>query len=429
MTFPAVDCQGLAGAWTLGTIQTGRFHLVGRKSLPGGFGDAAIDNNRHLVGDGWEQQVGNQPEWEPHTAAYVHGTPPCSGFSLMNASKGANKRGPDSPINSCMRDLAIYGARCIGSDGKPGAEIISFESVQQAYTTGRELMQNLRALIEEESGQEYDITHVMMSGASVGNAQARHRYYFVAHRIPFGVDRPQPRKVATYRDAIGDLVGQELTWEEQNYVNDPTAYVEEWHLRRPDGKVAGHMPHLNEKTRFVALMNDVIDGWEPGVKMKALIESLDEPPPTLLERFPYTKETWRDLRGWQWPTRIDPDRPGYVIAGGGASKFVHWEEPRFLTVRELSRLMGYPDTWNWPDGISVDNAGKLIGKCCPVTSGFWLSWWVANALEGTPGEKGKEVGDREFEHNSSLDYRRWDPEVSGWLPPQKHKARVGSPGA
>lgn len=424
MSYPFVDCQGLAGAWTLGTVQTGRFKLVHRATLPGGFGDAAATNNRHLLGDGWEVQEGDSAEWEPVTAAYVCGTPPCSGFSLMNASKGKNSRGPDSPINNCMRDLATYGGRCRGIDGLPGAEVVSFESVQQAYTSGRGLMQELRNRVEKASGQRYDLTHVMMSGASVGAAQARHRYYWVAHRIPFGVDHPQPRKVATYRDAIDDLRDLPLSWDDQMYRRGPTPWSAP--LRRTDQMVDGHMAYQDASARYVAVLNDVIDEWRPGEKFKALIQRIGEAPPALLERYPYDETNWRDLRGWQWPTRVHPDQPGYVVAGHGAAKFVHYSEPRYLTIRELTRLMGYPDEWRWPEGLTVTNASKLIGKCCPVPSGQWVSDWVARSLDGYPGRRGEEIGDREYLHNSSLDYRRWDPKISEWLPPAKFKEKLAA---
>lgn len=425
--YPAVDCQGLAGAWTLGTVQTGRFDIVHRVSQAGGFGDPAIDANRDLLGD-FDHEDPPAPEWTPFTAAYVHGTPPCSGFSLMNASKGGNKRGPNSPINSCMRDLAEYGGRCTGTDGKPGAEIIAFESVQQAFTTGRELMQNLRGIAEEASGQDYDLTHVMMSGGSIGASQLRHRYYWVAHRVPFGVDRPEPRKVATYRDAIGDLAGLPTDPYPQPYDDaEPSAWLLEKEVRNPDGTVDWHSGIEDPaKDRFVAMLAEVADHWEPGESFKDLVQHLGEPPEVLIKRFKYGRDDWRNLRGWQWPRRIEPDKPGYVIAGGGAANFVHWSEPRLLTIRELSRLMGYPDTWTWPEDKTVRTIGAFIGKCCPVNSGQWLSEWVAKALDGEPGERGEEIGDREFLHNSSLDYRRWDPAVSRWKLRGNYTDPVGS---
>lgn len=417
---PFIDCQGLAGAWTLGTVQTGRFELQSRHSLPGGFGDSVVVKNADLLNIGhlsdFQMEEGEQHQWSPGEAAYVCGTPPCSGFSLMNASKKANKRGPDSPINSCMRDLVTFAGRCTGWDGKRGAEIVSFESVQQAFTTGRGLMQELREVLERTSGQKYDLTHVMMSGASIGASQARHRYYPVFHRIPFGVDRPEPRKVATYRDAIDDLRDLDMTWEDQPYLRAATDWSAD--RRRDDGLVSSHVT-LEETARFSVILGEIVDDWQPGESMKDVIARQPAPPKHFLERFPYDETNWRDLRGWQWPRRIRGDKPGYVIAGGGIQKFVHYEEPRFLTVRELSRLMGYPDSWEWPDGVSVTVASSLIGKCCPVDSGRWVSEWVARAFDGEPGERGEPTSDelaadREYLHNSSLDYRRWDPQVSQW---------------
>lgn len=418
---PFIDVQGLAGAWTLGTVQTGRFELQSRHSEPGGFGDDCIIKNADLLGIGhradFEMEEGEQHTWTPGEAAYICGTPPCSGFSLMNASKKSNKRGVDSPINSCMKDLINYAARCTGWDGQRGPEIVSFESVQQAFTTGRPLTQELREMLERGTEQKYDLTHVMMSGASVGAAQSRHRYFPVFHRIPFGVDHPEPHKVVTYYDAIDDLAKLSLQWEEQPITTPvPSVFAEE--LRRDDGLVSSHVT-IDEKARFSELLGEVVHDWQPGESMKDVIERQPAPPKDFLERFPYDESNWRDLRGWQWPRRIRGDKPGYVLAGGGIQKFVHYSEPRFLTIRECTRLMGYPDAWEWPDEASVNTASALIGKCCPVDSGRWISEWVAKAFDGEPGERGKKTDDpqavdREYLHNSSLDYRRWPESVSQW---------------
>lgn len=411
----AVDCQGLAGHWTLGTVETEKFDVVGRATLPGGFGDDAFYENAELLGtEGVEVQEAPEREWEPYDGVgYVHGTPPCSGFSLMNVSKGENSRGPDSPINSCMRDLAKFGGRCTGEDGAPGAEIVAFESVQQAYTTGRDLMLRLRSELERSSGQSYDLTHVMMSGATVGAAQLRHRYFWVAHRVPFGIDAPEPRKVVTYEEAIGDLQKLSIKWGEQAIRRKPSEWAAR--KRREDGRVDAHVTIDEDTARLGALLREIEQDWLPGENMKEAILKQDSPPPTLLQRFAYDESNWRDPRGWQWPTRIRPDRPGYVVAGSGASKFVHWSETRFLTIRELSRLMGLPDAWRWPEGISVGNASKYVGKCAPVENGRWISGWVGRALDGKPGAPCKKIGDREYEFNCSLDYRRWPQEISGWV--------------
>ena len=83
-----VDCQGLAGAWSLGTAKAG-FTLKHRATLPGGFGDIVMEDNRHKFKglDGyWTGEVGTPSDgWTPQMdVSFLCGTPPCSGFSLPN---------------------------------------------------------------------------------------------------------------------------------------------------------------------------------------------------------------------------------------------------------------------------------------------------------------------------------------------------------
>lgn len=421
-TYRFVDCQGLAGAWTVGTARTGRFELVGRTSLPGGFGDDAIGINRHLVGDGWEQQVGDQATWEPYDGVhYLCGTPPCSGFSMMNISKGSNARGPDSPINSCMKDLVRYASRCTGSDGKPGPEVVSFESVQGAFNQGRSLMQTLRRDLSKRTGQEYHLTHVKMSGSSVGAAQYRHRYYPVFHRVPFSPARPEPKHVATYGDAIGDLEGLKPHAYEQKIRRKPSDWLVDNNLRRDDNVVDWHVPwSAGDENRAMKLFREVEPYWAPGTGMTEVLRNWPEdrpPPKTIIENYPYDESNFRDPRGWHWPRRLDPGKPGYVLTGAGGSAFVHWSEPRYLTIREASRLMGYPDDWKWPDGEKLDIINSWIGKCCPVQSGQWLSEQVADALDDPTlehADPGEGIGYAETLFDCTLDYRRWPVEISGY---------------
>jgi hypothetical protein len=78
-----------------------------------------------------------------------------------------------------------------------------------------------------------------------------------------------------------------------------------------------------------------------------------------------------------------------------------------LTVREVSRLMGLPDTWSWKAAASVSQAGAFTGKCCPVQTGRWISTWAARAIQGNPGQQGELIGDREYVHNSTTLYKAW----------------------
>lgn len=387
--------------------------MVHRASL-GKFGDAVIESNRDLIPGPWEQDQGaGFHEWEPTQAVYLTGTPPCSGFSLLNNSKKGNKRGPESSINDCMRELIAYaGSKVTGQDGKKGPEIVSFESVQGAFKQGRSLMQWLRADLEKRTGQKYDLTHVCTSGSTIGAAQMRHRYYFVAHRVPFGVNTPEKRRVVTYLDALGDLTGLKDQWESQKIKNKKfdSWWLDEQDIRSEDVLLNNSIDaHIGADNPRVRIMIDQLEPyWPSGKSVETALRNYREKNGD----FPEGTHKWWDhdkdiMKGFAHPTRINKDRPGYVCTGGCVFDFVHWKEPRFLSVRECARLMGYPDSWTWSAASTVSQAGAYVGKCCPVTTGRWISNEVRNALEGNPGTKPVTIGDREYLHDSTLLYKPW----------------------
>lgn len=78
MVYRAVDVFGFAGGFTLGMTQAG-FELAGKRELPGGFGVANCEANRHLLGYTWEAQAAEPAKWEVvNGTQVVFGNPPCS---------------------------------------------------------------------------------------------------------------------------------------------------------------------------------------------------------------------------------------------------------------------------------------------------------------------------------------------------------------
>lgn len=77
--YRALDVMGFAGGFTLGVVQAG-FKLVGKRELPGGFGVANCEANRHLLGNDWRTEVGPSEEWTTvRDVQLLFGNPPCSG--------------------------------------------------------------------------------------------------------------------------------------------------------------------------------------------------------------------------------------------------------------------------------------------------------------------------------------------------------------
>ena len=406
----AVDCQGLGGAFTLGTVRAG-FDVVHKAELPGGFGMENCLQNRALLGD-FTDEIGPEEEWTARTdIPFLFGNPPCSGFSLMNTAAAnarahgreppASARGKDSNINDCMKALIAYAGRCFGSDGKLGPEIVAFESVPQAgRRDGRSLMRFLRMDLEQRTGQDYNLTLVFMSGAAVGAAQYRKRFFFVAHRVPFGVEIGKPQVAATYRDAIEDLQGLTNTWDQQYRRRKPSGWATAWDLPREDSFVDAHFSVGEERlpiTRLLALM----PWWEPGMRTEQAAQAAWDATGRLPEPFEPGLNPYEKKWGFNQTIRIRWDKPGYVITGGGNFQFVHPVEDRMLSIRELARLQGFPDEWDFGGN---NKSALWIGKGVPVPSGLWLASWAKRSLEGQRGSivgtpvPDKEVGleDREY---------------------------------
>jgi site-specific DNA-cytosine methylase len=333
--YDAVDVMGFAGGFTLGMVQAG-FHLVGKKELPGGFGVANCEANRHLLGNDWQTQIAPGEDWTALSADVVFGNPPCSGFSVMTDKRW---RGVDAKINSCMWHFADYVA-------KVRPQISVMESVRVAFTTGRSLMQALRADVEAKTGLRYTIHHVYQDAVELGGAAKRPRYFFVLTQVPFGVEYPTITHVPTMRDIIGDLDGLEPTWELQPYRRPPTW----WSLpaRATTGAVDGHKGSSALIIRRALEIIDLGGDWPQGkaiaTVLKAYYEKNGNLPPSWQPKLEQLiAKEW--FMGFTTMVRWREDRPARVITGAALSSVLHPWLDRCISHREAARVMGFPDDW------------------------------------------------------------------------------------
>lgn len=376
MTLTAVDCQGFAGGFTLGTVQAG-FELKAKLEMKGGFGVKNCDVNRDLLGPDWEIQIseGNGDDWDPPKVDYVFGNPPCSGFSLLSHK---DFRGPDSTINSCMWQFAS----CVA---KAEPYIAVFESVQQAYKQGLELMRNLRAWVEHTTGQRWDLYHVLHNAASVGGAAIRRRYFWVISRIPFGIEERPIFRTPVLMDVIGDLEGGADTWERQPYRRPPTWWSE------PRRSELGFDGHISLRTPAIKRAMDLLPVAGPW-KAKEIISDVARRHYEMTGGLP---ESWNgsaqklidsDFKmGYNQMVRWDGEKMARVITGGGLELVLHPNEPRTLTHREVARIQGFPDDWRIRPLKGASGLRLTWGKGIPVDCGKWISGWVRRSLEGQPG--------------------------------------------
>ncbi len=351
----AVDCQSFAGGLALGIVRGG-FTLLAKREQEGAFGTDAMEGNRHLLGTGWTSEDGPADTWTPVDADLVFGNPPCSGFSQMTNGDKFGQAWRDKQ-NECMVDLVEYASKC-----RP--RMVIMESVQAAYHVGRPLMQRLRALLEERTGQDdWTLYHVLHNVADLGGTQDRPRYFMVLSRVPFGVT-PARRAVKTLRDAIGDLE------------------------HAPLNSVPGHdvvkLGARGDMLRDLALTGDWAEGERANVAHS---------------RHPDLPMYKNDLRakGSYTAVRLRYDKPCPVIVGDSYHRFFHPTQPRLLTLRELARLTGFPDQWSLDPYLKPAVRGRWLGKGVTVWAGTWIGAMAASALGGQPRPyRGELIGDREY---------------------------------
>lgn len=110
-----------------------------------------------------------------HDVDFLYGNPPCAIFSPMGivTTKGATSWKEDPRLN-CWKQLF----RLLG-EVKP--KVWALESVCQAYTRGREIVDEFTLGALE---QGYSVTHMLLDAKWTGIPQSRKRFFLVLHRAP-----------------------------------------------------------------------------------------------------------------------------------------------------------------------------------------------------------------------------------------------------
>lgn len=424
----AVDCQGFAGAFTLGMAQAG-FRITAKMEEEGGFGVPLVEANVELINpEGIEFQNSAPPEWVPRDVPVVFGNPPCSGFSGLSTAASLEKSFAGTKrhgeINECMWNLVRYAAAC-------RAQVVVMESVQAAYTKGRSLMQELRAEMERLTGLEYDLTHVLQNSAAVGGPSIRKRYFMVLSlpHLRFGIEPPEVDRVPVLEDVWEDLYSQPLDEGLQPYAEDPPEPDSFGAmLRSSTGLVDGHQIVRNSHTEgkaYLALM-----GWNAGEKSGHVFARLtpeqidgsplvhgqvEGPDGELMNMVPTRYSSTHAFV----PVRLAAHKAAPVFTGTGSQDFVHPVLPRTLTLREVARVMGWPDEWTLAPVWDRSNGRpgdlqKWLGKGITVQVGRWIGDWVMAALEDEPGRfRGFPIGDRERVIDVTNDHKRVYHERTG----------------
>lgn len=412
----AVDNQGFAGGMTLGMARAG-IEVIAKREEADGFGVPIVDDNRALINVNLDIQASEPKQWVRRKANVVFGNPPCSAFSGMLNVKNTSgdTRGVDHRINACMWNLVEYAALC-----QP--DFVVMESVQGAYTQGRELMQNLRSDMVFRTGRPYDLIHVLHNNASVGGASVRRRYFMVLARpgLKFGIVDPAITYVPRLSELLYDLenLPADGAWGPKMYRRKPKRYVLENELRRFP-KVDGHATIQDQYTRRIEWICNNGD-WSPmehiGDPMRRAIKKVGFENVPAWMKHPDGSQVWAHLlttnayasRRWDW------DRAGRVIMSWAGRDFIHPTQPRPISFREAARIMGYPDDWSlrtMERGVKMDQ--RWLGKGISVPCGEWIGKSIVATYGDDRRYRGELIGEKEYLINMTNDFKAVHNEWTG----------------
>lgn len=286
-------------------------------------------------------------EWPKYAGVdLVYGNPRCTGFSCITAGYGEDAHGPWSNQTKDVHELCQYGVNA-------GIDTIIWESVQQAYSVGRELLDYLRDELFKPNG--YRIAHVFINAASFGNAQTRRRYFFVAYRgRNFNIDPPKlPTRHATVRDVIGSMSGR--TTNAVRLSRPGAEYDRDTHTLLNEREQAV-VPHLGPKmclNKYARLHTD---------ELKRVCHKYWK---TWVERASSRPFSLHCISRIRWDYHCP-------TLHSSCSRLIHPEHDRPLTVGELATLMGWGDVL--PRG---DKPVHQIAKGVVPDVGEWLAKQVA----------------------------------------------------
>ena len=355
----AVGIHVFAGGFSVGIQQAG-FELDTHLETHG----FAADTARKWTGvevvnvhDG-----GFDVPWPDVEAELCFGNPRCTGFSCITSGYADETHGAWAKQTIDIHQFCRYGI-------KQGYPFIIWESVQQAFSTGRELLNYLRDELFVPAN--YRIAHLLLNAGSFGNAQRRRRYFFVAYKdaYRFNVEPPPFVPSAVVYDAIWDLRDRDVyvLTDRDNYDFDTHINLspEEWHIipRLPNGWC------LNSLARY---------------DYDALPEKYQITWDTRVSDMPFSLHC---------PSRIQWRCPAPTLHSS-SGRLIHPWHNRPLTFGELARIMGLPDI---PAGR--DPVAQMAKGVVPAV-GQWLGQQVVYSANHAWGQD-------DFESNYNHHTGQW----------------------
>jgi DNA (cytosine-5)-methyltransferase 1 len=339
-------------------------HAVGRNPRDHGLGWPLVAGDVHeLDFGGFQGQVD-----------VVAGGVPCQPWSLGGAHKGfEDKRNLWPELFRCVRQtrpravLAENVKGLLRPSFKPYYDYIlrelsaPFEErvVDEAWHDhDRRLQKALRG--SGDPSERYDVVHLLVNAADYGVPQIRWRVFVVAFRSDLGLADwhfPKPTHSAA---ELARAQRESFYWEEH-----------------------GLSPRSQIQAADESEADDGLNRWHT---LRDAISNLPEPIGDKVEHPGWIHHYgWPGAREYPGHTPNDLDRPAKTVKAGvhgvpGGETVMRLDDGtiRYMTVREVARVMTFPDHWrlSGPRGEQM----RQLGNAVPVKLGMVMADAVASAL-------------------------------------------------
>lgn len=358
----AVGIHVFAGGFTAGVQQASGWEVdTHLESL--GFG---LDTASKMCGVTCINEPQGPKAWPRIEARMAFANPKCTGFSTITSGYGEDTHGPWAKQTCGIHEVCEY---AVAQD----FEVAVWESVQQAYTTGRPLIDYL--VKEHFAPKNYRVAHLFINAATFGNPQQRKRYFFVAYKdcYKFNVEPPvlDPYYPVLY-DALWDI--KDLPTEEGDLHTKDAEYHPDCYVwLTPDEK------HC---------VRNLPNGWDVNTLGRYARDLLPE-----TYKFKWDYRTSDLPFSLHSVVRTNWLRPSPTLHSS-CQRFIHPLHHRPLTVREICAIMGWP---GFPVG---PNPAAQVAKGIVPAIGKWLADQATLCLD-------RAWGDEDFESSFDAKTGTW----------------------
>lgn len=268
----------------------------------------------------------------------VTGGPPCQGFSVVGLRRATDKR--NKLIHSYLKFIEIVKPQAIMFENVQGFTLKFSNSKKHSKTAYSEI------LIRELNQLGYiDARGEMIDMSNYGVPQRRQRFVVIATRQ--GLSDNIFLQLEAQKEKFFAIKGIEIRNSSSNALSD----LEKKHgtTECPDSKrfksgIVNTTPNSFQKYLRLSNSNTYTPDSHRFVNHTSAVEEVFR---RLLELAPRNKRIWGDDRNIYGikkrnVTVLDPNEPSLTITTI-PDDFVHYSEPRVMTVRECARLQTFPD--------------------------------------------------------------------------------------